>query len=318
MKGVMRSVPAALPLFDAPPDAPFSWLEDMAVAIRERMLAHGVVLLRGLPLHGPADLVLARRALGISSFTLPETFAERSDLGHGVVSPIRWPDDRLLCPFQEGSFSTVFPSVVLTACVKPPESGGQAHVCDTRLLVAHLPAYLYDRVRVGGWSMTRVFHDGFGISWTTAFSAADQAELAEVLAAQGIKYRFLSDGVLYTIRRRPGVISHPVTGEECWFNQMDFLNVASMEPRDRAILTKAFGRDLPVNSAFGDGTPLPESDVQAIHQAYDAVTRSISWQQGDLLLTDNILTAQGRAPFTGAPEFLVALGGQFEPNKLKG
>jgi Taurine catabolism dioxygenase TauD, TfdA family len=330
MRGGLRSVSGAetgpecappempLPWFDAPSDQPFAWLAGLAAAIRDRMLAHGVVLLRGLPLRGPTDLARARRALGISPFTPPEVFAERRDLGEGVVSPIRWPDDRLLCPLQEGAFSTVFPAVVLTACVTPPERGGQARVCDTRLMASHLPADLCDRVRAGGWTMTRIFHDGFGTSWTTAFSVADHAELAEVLAAESIQYRCLPDGVLHTVRRRPGVINHPVTGEECWFNQMAFLNAASMEPHERTVLTKAFGKDLPVNSAFGDGTPLSESDVAVIQNAYDAVTRSITWESGDLLVADNIISAQGRAPFAGDPEFLVALGGQFEPSKSKG
>ncbi|MBN6050710.1 TauD/TfdA family dioxygenase, partial [Nonomuraea sp. RK-328] len=282
----------------------------MAASILGHLPVHGAVLIRGLPLHGPADLAEARQALGMSAFTPTEAFAPRRDFGNGVFAPIQWPDDRLLCPFQEGAYSTAPPSVVLTACVTPPETGGEAHLADTRLLTDHLPEGLADRVRKDGWTMTRVFHDGFGISWADAFSVADRGELEDLLAKEGIGYQWLPSGSLHTVRRRPGVTRHPVTGEECWFNQLAFLNASSMEQRERAILTEAFGDDLPMNTAFGDGTPLSETDLNTIQHAYDEVTLSVDWQSGDLLVIDNIMTAQGRAPFSGTAEFLIAFGGE--------
>jgi hypothetical protein len=287
---------------------PYSWLQDNALNIRGHLLIAGAMLIHGLPLRAPADLAKVCRTLGISSFTPTEAIAYRRDLGDGIVSPIIWPDDRLLCPLQEGCWNTTFPAVVLTACVTPPESGGQAHLSDTRLVAARLPIDLGNRVRADGWIMKRVFHDGFGMSWMDAFSVADRPDLYRVLASEGIEYRWLPDGALRTWRRRPGVIDHPVTGQECWFNQVAFVNAASMEPRERAILTQAFGLDLPLDSAFGDGTPISEADLAAIHRGYDSTVHGLTWGRGDLLITDNVIMAQGRAGFEGAAEFLVALG----------
>lgn len=307
-----RSVPS----IDAPAGSSIAWLRDVAATVRDQLPVHGAVLIRGLPFEAPVDLVEARRALGIRAFTPIEDFVPRRDLGHGVVAPIQWPDDRLLCPFQEGSFSAESPRTVLTACVTPPDSGGQAHLADTRLISAHLPDDLVDRVRAHGWSMTRVFHDGFGIPWSDAFSTSDPAQLEDLLARDGIEYRWLPEGSLRTVRRRPAVVAHPVTGEECWFNQLAFLNSASMEPRELAILTEAFGEDIPMDTAFGDGTPVSTVDLNVMQQAYDEVTSVVDWRAGDLLVVDNVMTAQGRAPFTGAPEFLIAFGGETpEPRK---
>ncbi|MEY9933125.1 hypothetical protein ABH926_007778 [Catenulispora sp. GP43] len=299
---------AAAPVLQAPDADPLGWLAASAPTISARLLDTGAVLVRGLPASSPADLAAARAALGVQPFVSTEAFGHRSELAQGVLSPIRWPAGRELCPYQEEAFGTIVPGTVLTACVRPPDSGGEALLSDAHALLAHLPEHLRDRLSTQGWLMTRSFHGYFGMTWQDAFGVADRERLTEVLAAQGIDHAWLPDDVLRTRRRRTAILRHPSTGLECWFNQIAFLNNGSLEPRERALLTEAFGDDLPVDSAFGDGTPLSPHDLSALHAAYDATTTAIAWQSGDLLVTDNIRTALGRAPHSGDPAFLVALG----------
>src|SRR5262249_5872825 len=151
------------------------------------LLAHGTVVLHGLPIDGPDRLAEARDCLGMASFTPTEMFNRRTDFGNGVLSPISWPRDRHICPLQESSFSTTFPSVVLTACITPPAGEGHAYLSDARYLAEHLPADLADRVRTGGWTMTRSFHRGFGFSWREAFPVTDRAALEDLFETEGIE-----------------------------------------------------------------------------------------------------------------------------------
>jgi Taurine catabolism dioxygenase TauD, TfdA family len=297
-----------IPSFEAATDSPFLWLQDMTAAIRDQLLVHGAVLIHGLPLDGPGSLAEARNSLGIGSFTPIEAFNHRSDFGNGILSPISWVQGRHICPFQESSFNKMFPSVVLTACITPPDGHGRAYLSDARRIAGHLPAHLADRVRTGGWTMTRAFNCGFGISWLEAFSVPGRAALEELFETEGIQSEWLPNGTLYTVRHRPGVISHPATGETCWFNQLAFLNAGSLDPTERAFMTRAFGKYLPMNTFFGDGSPLSEEDLKAIDHAYDSVKIEVPWRRGDLLMTDNIIMAQGRSPLEGSPEFLIALG----------
>ncbi|GHD49104.1 TauD/TfdA family dioxygenase [Streptomyces mirabilis] len=297
-----------IPSFDAPVNSPFSWLRDMAETVRDRMLVHGAFLIHGLPLDGPDRLAEARAALGITSHAPTEAFNNRNDFGNGILSPIAWPANRIICPFQEGSFSRTFPSVVLTACIAPPDGDGQSHLSDTRRISDHLPSPLAERVRKGGWTLARSFHDGFGIMWREAFSVQDRAALDALLETAGIEAEWLPGGSLNTVRRLPAVIDHPTTGEECWFNQISFLNSANLDPVERKIMTDAFGEYLPMNTFFGDGSPVSDEDLTAIQNAYELVRIGVSWRRGDLLIADNIMMAQGRSPFAGSPEFLIALG----------
>lgn len=297
-----------IPVFVAPQHDWPAWLTESTAAIWLRLLTDGVVVIRGLPLQGPADIALARDSLNVRPFRSTERFAHRQESESGVVSPIRWPEERELCPYQEESFSTVGPGLVLTGCIRPPDYGGEALLSDARRIAQYLPADLADRIRTHGWIMTRVFHPRFGISWQDAFDCLGRDELASLLGLQGIVYEWLDDGTLRTRRRRPAFRSHPVTGEECWFNQLAFLNRGSLEARERALLSLAFGDDLPVDTALGDGQPLSEADLLAIQSAYDATTTRLVWQAGDLLIADNLFIAQGRRPFAGSAEYWIAFG----------
>ncbi len=294
-------------VFGAPPQTWTDWLANSATSIRQCVLSDGAVLIRGLPLTGPSEVTLARASLGIRPFRSKERFAHRKE-ENGAVSPICWPEERELCPYQEEAFSVVIPGVVLTGCIRPPDRGGEARLSDARRLSRHLPPALCERIRTHGWGMTRVFYPHFGLSWQDAFDCRDQEALSSIFARAEIACEWLDDGTLRTSRWRPAFHMHPVTGEECWFNQLAFLNQGSLEPRDRELLSLAFGDDLPVDTLLGDGQPLSAPDLLAIHHAYDATTTRLTWQTGDLLIVDNILTAQGRGPFTGCAEHWIAFG----------
>ena len=290
------------------------WVADQ----RERLLGlvaeRGAVLVRGLPVSGPADLAAVRDALGLAPAGLAEEFAVRADLGDGVHAAADWPGDREMCLHHERSYGVEFPRLVLMTCTFPPLSGGATMLADTTEVLRELPADLLDRFRELGWLLVRNFRPHFGLPWSAAYGASAPEDVERLCSQRRIRCEWLRDGTLHTVQARSAIVRHPVGGQECWFNQIAFFSQWSIDPVERDILLSTFGPNgIPFNTAFGDGEPLTEQQFRAILDAYDRTVRRVHWQDRDLLILDNIRVAHGRDPYAGAREIAVALA---EPTQV--
>jgi hypothetical protein len=65
--------------------------------------------------------------------------------------------------------------------------------------------------------------------------------------------------------------------------------------------------DLPRNACYGDGSPIESDLLDEIRDVYRSVAVQFSWQEGDVMMLDNMLAAHGRTPFKGRRQILVAM-----------
>ncbi|MFH9426170.1 TauD/TfdA family dioxygenase [Streptomyces sp. NPDC017529] len=291
-------------------EAPLDWLERHGDALRGQAAEHGSVLVRGLRLHGQADAVAALRRLMPAPYVEYEPFAPRTVHAEGVYSSSEWPPDQPMCMHHEVSYALDVPSLLAFCCVTPPASGGVTALADSRRVLADLPAPLVERFERLGWELLRNYHAFVGVPWQSAFpGGGDRAAVEDYCRRQGITFGWDDDG-LRTRQLRPAVARHPLTGERCWFNQIAFLNEETMDPAVREYLALEFGEDgLPFTTRYGDGTPIDRATVDLINEVYERHTVRFTWERGDLLLVDNVLTAHSREPYRGDREIVVAMGG---------
>ncbi|MGW8396293.1 TauD/TfdA family dioxygenase [Streptomyces lydicus] len=289
------------------------WLAAARPALTRALHTHGAVLLRGLPLAKTGDVAEVRDVLIPEPTPYREKATPRSDFGRGVYSSTDLPAAQRIHLHNENSYTLTFPGLLLFACLVAPEEGGATPVADCRKVLGALPPHLVAKMRATGWLLRRSYSDLVSTDWRSAFGSDDPGEVARYCADNLIAHDWQEEGQLRTGQVRPGIISHPATGEEVWFNHLVFWNEWSLDEELRETLVDEFGPDgLPFHTAFGDGTALTREDLAAIQAAYDAATVREPWRPGDLLLVDNILTAHGRDPFRGDRTIAVAMGAPVE------
>ncbi|MEZ0109005.1 alpha-ketoglutarate-dependent taurine dioxygenase [Catenulispora sp. EB89] len=290
------------------------WVRAALPGIRAALLEHGALYLRGLPIRSLQDFAAMRDELIPERTPYREKATPRTAFGHDVYSSTDLPPSQAIRMHNENSYTLTFPGLLLFGCLTAPAEGGATPVADCRRVLPAVPSPLAERMRKSGWRLNRSFSEYVSTSWQTAFATDDPADVAEYCDRNLIAHGWRDDGTLRTSQVRPGIIRHPVSGEQVWFNHQLFWNEWALDEEVREALVDEFGRDgLPFSTEFGDGSPLTREDLMEIQGAYDAATVRQPWNPGDLLLVDNILTAHGRDPFHGDRRIVVAMG---EPVEL--
>jgi alpha-ketoglutarate-dependent taurine dioxygenase len=284
------------------------WLTANRDALRAAVTSHGAVLVRGLDLRDLDKTIDAYRALSIELLTDRQAFAPRSRYADGVYSSSQWPADQPMCMHHELSYAQQVPGLLALACLRAPAEGGATATADAAAVLAALPAEVVRPFRERGWSLVRSYNGEVGVSLADSFGTDERAGVESYCRANGIEFEWGQQGVLRTRQRGPAVIGHPVTGVDCWFNQIAFLNEWTMAPEIREYLLDVYGPDgLPFTTRFGDGSPIDEGIIETINAGYEAHTVSSPWQVGDLMLIDNIRTAHSTQPYQGDRQIVVAM-----------
>ncbi|MFD6891547.1 TauD/TfdA family dioxygenase [Streptomyces sp. NPDC059957] len=287
-----------------------AWLNTHRASIQAELHRSGAVLLRGLPVSDAATFAAARDALIQRRAGYKEKATPRTDFGEGVFSSTDLPAVQPIRLHNENSYTLDFPGVLLFGCVIAPEEGGATTVGDMREALRLLPPELVERFARAGWLLVRNYSELAGLPWYKTFATEDKAVAEAYCEENTVGYEWVEeDDSMITRQRRSAIVTHPATGEKTWFNHFAFWNSRTLDPDVREVLVETYGDDgLPFNTFLGDGTRLTDAEVDAINDVYDRVTVRETWQQGDLMLVDNILCAHGREAYKGDRKILVAMG----------
>ncbi|HEX8118944.1 MAG TPA: TauD/TfdA family dioxygenase [Pyrinomonadaceae bacterium] len=285
------------------------WTADNFDFVEASLFEHGAILFRGFGLGGLEDFEACLRGTGVELINYMESATPRTLLREKIYTSTEYPAHQSIALHNELSTSTVFPLKIWFFCVEPPEAGGETPIADVRKVYGRLDAGVRERFEREGWMLVRNYGEGFGIPWQKSFHTSDRHEVEEYCRRHDIEAEWKDGGGLRTRQVRSAVARHPKTREPLWFNHVAFWHISSLEPQVREGMLAAFdAADLPYNTYYGDGSPIEDSVVAALREAYRLETVKFRWQRGDLLMLDNMLVAHGRAPYTGPRKVLTAMG----------
>lgn len=289
-----------------------AWVVDNQDLLGRKLLEHGGLLFRGFRVAERADFEQFIVALGLVPMTYMEAATPRTRLSERVYTSTEFPAEQTIALHNELSYVSTFPTKIIFCCLQPAESGGETPIGNVERVYGRIPALIKERFMRKGWMLTRNFGSGFGPTWQNSYHVADRDEAESYFRGAGVEFEWTGGERLRTRQVRPATLSHPLTGATLWFNHIAFWHVSSLEPGLREMLLAEFGEaGLPYNTYYGDGTPIEESVVEELREAYRRETVSFPWREGDILLLENMLVAHGRKPFDGPRTVLAAMGDPF-------
>jgi alpha-ketoglutarate-dependent taurine dioxygenase len=285
-----------------------SWASANGPLLEEKLQKHGGILFRGFNLREPEDLETFIRKISGESLEYRERSSPRHAVKGNIYTSTDYPPSHPIFLHNENSYQKEWPLKIFFFCRRAPEQGGETPLADVRKVLARIPPEIRDRFAERNWMYVRNFGDGFGLSWQDVFQTTDKSAIESHCRERGIETEWKEGNRLRTRAVRRALARHPKTGELVWFNHATFFHVSTLERAVREALVEEFAdSELPANTYYGDGTPIEPEVLEQLRAAYHTETVSFSWQQGDLLMLDNMLVAHGRAPFTGPRQILVGM-----------
>ena len=283
-----------------------AWAGKHRALLEAHLLRHGALLFRSFGA-GTAK-ALGRFVEAVSGGALPylERSSPRSPVEGNVYTSTDHPADYRIFLHNEQSYNLVFPLRIFFACQTAALVGGETPIADVRRVLARLDPKIVERFAERRYRYVRNFGDGLGLSWQTAFQTSSRAEVEAYCRENEIGFEWRDRRRLRTWQVREAIARHPVSGDLAWFNHATFFNVTTLDQPVREALL-ASGGELPNDTCYGDGAPIEPGVLDELRAAYEAEMVSFPWQEGDLLMVDNVLVAHGRAPFRGPRSTLVAM-----------
>lgn len=282
--------------------------------IESELTVVGGVLLRGFAVPTVADFQTFAAAFGHALLSYEFASTPRTAVGGGVYTSTEYPAHQSIPLHNEQAYTREWPMKIWFHCVTPSPEGGQTPIADSRAIYRRMPAALRERF-APGVLYVRNYGD-FDVPWQKVFNTSDRAEVEAYCRRADIRCTWKPDGALRTEQRCQAIEVHPVTGEAVWFNQAHLFHASNLQPDVRESLEELLGvENLPRNTCFADGSPIPDAVLDEVRAVLDAETVSFRWQAGDVLMLDNMLVAHARAPFKGPRKVVVAMA---EPHGNRG
>jgi alpha-ketoglutarate-dependent taurine dioxygenase len=285
-----------------------SWSIGRNIQLQNLLERYGTILFRGFQgsdLNSFEDLV---KTLFGSPMSYLERSSPRTHIKNGIYTSTEYPADQTIFFHNENSYQQNWPGVLLFKCIVPPKEGGETPLSNIRQVTQRLsPAILsqFDRKHI---LYRRNYGDAIGLPWQEAFQTSEMATVEQYCRLHGMEAAWLGEGRLRTQRTGRAMSPHKKTGEMLWFNHALFFNIFLLPALLREALESEYAQeDLPINTYYGDGSPIERDILAELKELYEKASTKFTWELGDVLLVDNMLTAHGRAAYRGERKIVVSM-----------
>ena len=286
------------------------WAKENREFFESRLAQYGALLFRNFNVPSSSEFRRFAEAIcsKLATFTAnihptpkDHTASRRTGATYPVDKKIRW--------HNEDSFDNFhWPSKIIFYCAKSAEQGGGTPITDCRQLLRLIAPATREKFVQKGVMYVKNYYPELGMKWQNDFATTSESEMERHCREASIEFSWNENRQLRIQYVRPAVVRHPRSGEMIWFNQAQLLHTFFLEPEVLALWKLSFAEEnFPANCYYGDGSRIEDPEMRDVFRAYNQIETTFSWQQGDILVLDNMLVAHARSPFVGAREIYVAM-----------
>jgi len=289
-----------------------TWAANNRELIETWLLQHGGILFRNFDIREVAEFEQLIQAISGSLLDYSYRSTPRSQVSGKIYTSTEYPASRFIPLHNEMSYSLNWPMKIWFFCIKPAEQGGETPIADSRKVFQRIDAEFKEKFMQKNVMYVRNYGDKIDLSWENVFQTKNKLEVENYCRNAGIKFEWKDSNRLKTRQVCQAVATHPKTGEKVWFNQAHLFHASSLEQKLYKSLLSTFKQeDFPRNAFYGDGSTIENSVLDEIRDIYQQEAVIFSWQPGDVLMLDNMLTAHGRTPFIGSRKVVVGMAEPF-------
>jgi hypothetical protein len=299
-------------------DSLVNWAAGNHSLIDQHLYDAGALLIRGFDVLSATDFKLASAAISTNLQNYTGGDAPRFGVIDKVYISTEYPKQLEVLLHNELSYAGWCPGRILFCCLITAKSGGETQIADGRRIYNSLDPGVRDRFENKGITYLQHLWDktgppGAGKSWQETFETECKATAEDYLYNASMQFEWTDLGIR-TSATKPASRVHPMTEEKCWHNQADQWHRDMDSPKNLVSGTGELVKNttsgeqtLGNHVCFGDGSPINTADLYHIREVSKNCEVVFSWQQGDIMVIDNILTMHGRKPFQGDRQVLVTM-----------
>lgn len=286
-----------------------SVLPAVQALVAEQLYDVGAILFTGFAAEGIEAFQTFAASFGHPLLTYEFGSTPRSKVGNGgVYTSTEYPAHRHIPLHNEQAYTREWPMKIWFYCDISAEEGGETPIADSRAIFRDIDPAVRERFASKGLMYVRNSGNGLDVPWQQVFNTDKPEEVEAFCSGRNISCEWLEDGELRTRQICQGTARHPVTGDDVWFNQAHLFHVSSLDEEMREALIDAVGEEnLPRNVYYGDGTPIEDETLEHVRAVLEKHKVLFPWQQGDIMMLDNMLAAHARSPFKGKRKVVVAM-----------
>jgi alpha-ketoglutarate-dependent taurine dioxygenase len=295
------------------------WCREHRPELDRLILDHGAIVLRGFPMGCAADFNAFTSVFPTYEHGYVGGMSPRKKIQGNVLESTRLVETYKINLHSEMAYMRTYPPRVAFFCRQAATTGGETIIGSMHEFMKRLPAELTRKLEQHEVHIVRNFAaagstDGMAmidhpdkVAWNDAFYTDSRAEVEQRCRQLGMKPIWNEDGSLTLLDVTKTFTVHPKTGERFYRNNLhtnrsfDRPGFREIEAAVRATQKHASGMYL------DNGETLTADEAATINRIYEEIELAWPWQNGDVMVLDNLQVAHGRNTYSGPREIMVAL-----------